>query len=158
MGAYVRKEILMNIDIHNYPTSTDPKVLTAYKIAVMQAYLDGEKIEAHGGSFGWYVTDPTWSWGISVYRVKKPTPQPVLVPWTKETFPTRFLNGGAIFRNVGRADQIKKGWSYNYVEDEGLVASPAPTRGSFASLFACSEYSTDEGVTWSPCGTMEVPK
>ena len=50
---------------------------TAYKIKVMQAYLEGKPIEFVNRYENWEVwqgdREPMWNWANSIYRVKEPT-------------------------------------------------------------------------------------
>lgn len=53
---------------------------TKEKIAVMQAWLDGKKIEATGRhNVLWYEVEgePEWNWGFNTYRIK---PEEVIRP------------------------------------------------------------------------------
>lgn len=58
---------------------------TAEKIAVMQAYERGEKIEAksNGVSTRWSVNyDPRWNWSSFDYRIAAPEPVPHTIDWS----------------------------------------------------------------------------
>lgn len=61
---------------------------TAEKIAVMQAYENGDEIEARVFKFkenAWFSLNnltPAWDWSTQDYRVKpKPAPIPMTIPW-----------------------------------------------------------------------------
>lgn len=61
-----------NINIYEYPT--DPALLPEYRIAVMQAALDGAQVEAMH-SHVWLLVrngDRLWDWVNAKYRIKRP--------------------------------------------------------------------------------------
>lgn len=53
---------------------------TAEKIAVMQAYIDGKKIEYYYGTSQWKecIVEPSWDWSSCAYRIK---PEPKYRPY-----------------------------------------------------------------------------
>ena len=59
------------IDIYNYPT--DQKQLSAYRIAVMQAALEGKPVEFDWDDNIWAASpEPSWDWYRSRYRIAAP--------------------------------------------------------------------------------------
>lgn len=63
---------MSTIDIYNYPT--DEAQLPAYRIAVMQAALDGKPVEWLGFASRWELcADPIWNWSELKYRIAAPT-------------------------------------------------------------------------------------
>jgi hypothetical protein len=65
-----------DINVHEYPEGADNRTLLAYRIAVMQAFLDGKKIEgADSFCTNWRpIASPVWDWIAYRYRVAKPEP------------------------------------------------------------------------------------
>jgi len=61
------------INIYEYPE--DVSLLPEYRIAVMQAALEG-KITERFVSFGWCQCIPCWDWYTEEYRIAKPTIAP----------------------------------------------------------------------------------
>jgi hypothetical protein len=61
------------IDIYNYPT--DPKLVPAYRIAVMQAALEGKRVEYQkmfpkwGEVAEWLPITSSWNWETFRYRI-----------------------------------------------------------------------------------------
>ena len=70
---------------------------TEEKIEVMQAYVDGKKIEINkylDNHKHWIdIKEPTWNWGINNYRVKPEEPKKKCVPLTYEDLLDRVKNG-----------------------------------------------------------------
>jgi len=58
------------IDIYNYPTHPDK--LPAYRIAVMQAALEGKPVECSDAHTDWAFCFPIWNWAKSQYRIAAP--------------------------------------------------------------------------------------
>ncbi len=136
------------INIYEYPT--DLSLLPDYRIAVMQAALEGMQVEAMH-SHVWLLVrngDRLWDWVNAKYRIAKPKK---LVPWTLETAPRgyvlhRYKNGSANVRMV-------LGWF-----EHGLALASwhqITDRELYGNLLANSEHSLDGGKTWLPCGTEE---
>jgi hypothetical protein len=85
------------IDIYNYPT--DPEKLPAYRIAVMQAALEGKLVEFSDGDCDWEPHPcPAWNWSRFDYRIAAPEKtrgqkdEDAYLDWVKDT------------RAVGRRD------------------------------------------------------
>lgn len=65
---------MSTINIYEYPT--DSTLLPAYRIAVMQAALEGKDIECWGNGDSWYeVTNPCWNWSNYRFRIAQPKPR-----------------------------------------------------------------------------------
>jgi len=127
---------------------------TKEKIAVMQAYVNGEKLEILLPSMGWdewrAVGEPHWDWQNIDYRIK---PEPKLRPWNPEEVPvgalmkTKSGNGGR-YMIVGL-------WDFRM---KNLIQLGPPSAESGMSAETAMNnwlYSTDQGKTWLPCGVTE---
>ena len=109
---------------------------TIEAIRVMDAWVDGKSIEcAERNNLKWGDTfSPVWNWNVYTYRIK---PTSKLRPWTPDEVPLgaqmrKLINTSCrwMITVTGNEDQ-RLGWSeYN-------------------------EHSTDNGVTWKPCGVEE---
>jgi len=110
---------------------------TKEAIRVMQAFVDGKKVESMYDGKWASVTVPRWSWDDTQYRIK---PTPILRPWTSDEVPL----GAWIRTLINPANR----WVITYTANE-LVRS---------DWFSDHEHSTDGGKTWHPCGVMEEAK
>ena len=118
---------------------------TKEMIEVMQAYLDGEKIEV-GYNGVWVDIDmPEWSWGIRDYRVK---PKKSYVPFgTADEFLAAQRKHGEVI-----VDKTSGEKSNAYVNKNGTVVSTKIlsnvwTIGCLGTIF--SYYKFSDGT---PCG------
>jgi hypothetical protein len=110
---------------------------TKEAIRIMQAFVDGKKVESMYDGKWASVTVPRWSWDDTQYRIK---PTPVLRPWTADEVPL-----GAWMRDVSKQD-------YRWLIH---TSGNADTRKDWLVGY---EHSTDSGKTWLPCGVMEEAK
>lgn len=62
---------------------SDNKQVTKERIAIMQAYVDGEKIEAYWHGHWYEISEfENWNWEENDYRIKPiPAPIPMTIPW-----------------------------------------------------------------------------
>ena len=118
---------------------------TKEMIEVMQAYLDGEKIEV-GYNGVWVDIDmPEWSWGIRDYRVK---PKKSYVPFdTAEEFLAAYRKHGEFIENKESGEKMNA-----YVDKNGIVILSTAlnctyTFESLGTLFGCYKFSDG-----TPCG------
>jgi len=110
---------------------------TIEAIRVMDAWVDGKSIEcAERNNLKWGDTfSPVWNWNVYTYRIKATSK---LRPWTPDEVPL-----GAQMRNPLNPHYR---WLVNQTEIE-------PVRAEWLS--EGYEHSTDNGVTWKPCGVEE---
>lgn len=128
---------------------------TKEKIKVMQAFVDGKKIEhmmvphdlyAGGpwGPTGDLPYEPLWDWVNYDYRIAN---KPKLRPWKPEEVPVLAMlrpKGAAGFRRDTICSVTPDGYIYignGYIELTKVVDT--------------LEHSTDGGKTWQPCGVLE---
>ena len=80
------------------------------KIAVMQAYIDGARIECQFGKEAWQdIEPPLWNWGLAEYRVlKKPL----------EVFINVYPGGtpGGLFYSTRVSAKQEKGKVYKFIQ------------------------------------------
>jgi len=136
----------MKIDIYTYPDSTDPKVLTAHRAAVMNHWVEGGEFEILNCRGDWIATGhPVWHPHCQ-YRAKRPSAQPTYEPWTFETAP----KGCVLLRHVihGKACDLVVAWTEDglYVDATLVTYSELRSQGWL--------HSTDNGITWHLCGTL----
>jgi hypothetical protein len=114
------------------------KEQTIEAIRIMQASVDGKEIESLcDDEVIWQrVVNPMWSWNTRQYRIK---PTPVLRPWTADEVP---LGAWVRMKNLNMTRSV-------------IVSVSAFNLGI---AFKEYEHSTDNGVTWHPCGVMEESK
>jgi len=122
---------------------------TKEMIEVMQAFVDGKKIEFRIGQGLWFDADsPNWDWISSDYRIK---PEPKLRPWKPEEVPVGALIRGkgtvgcSLILSNGGVDKI----GITYVSKNGIER--ISEEGALEILI----HSTDNGATWKPCGVEE---
>ena len=122
---------------------------TRNAILIMEAYLDGYKIQRCGKHWNpkeslkpdWSDTeDPCWDFDNCYYRRKPIPPTPILRPWTADEVPL-----GAQMRT---AQNCKFRW---------LIDTSGHNRAR-KEWCETSEHSTDGGKTWLPCGVVEEAK
>jgi hypothetical protein len=110
---------------------------TIEAIRVMQAFVDGIPIqcaECHKLNWGDSLS-PVWNWNNFTYRIK---PTLKLRPWNADEVPL-----GALMRPKHNPhDRVLIGW-----------VSVQADRDSWLDE---REHSTDNGVTWKPCGVEEA--
>ena len=110
---------------------------TKEAIRVMQAFVDGNKVEA--STFGelWSTSDdPSWNFTSVRYRIK---PTPTFRPWTADEVPL-----GAQMRRK--------------IDLHRFLIGSVANDGSRKEWLEHNEHSTDCGKTWHPCGVMEEAK
>jgi len=109
---------------------------TIEAIRVMDAWVEGKSIEcAERNNLKWGDTfSPVWNWNVYTYRIKATSK---LRPWTDDEVPL----GAWIRKPINPANR----WVITYTANE-LVRS---------DWFNDHEHSTDNGVTWKPCGVEE---
>lgn len=111
---------------------------TIEAIKVMQAYVDGEKVEYQIRGGHWVAAmPPNWNWPNTQYRIK---PTPVLRSWTADEVPL-----GAWMRTGPNGE-------YRW-----LIDTSGHNIKRKEWLESC-EHSTDGGKTWSACGVVEEAK
>jgi hypothetical protein len=149
------------IDIYTCPANPPLE----YKIAVMQAALEGKPVQQgeKGGSIrgfvkGWYYPSlgaPAWNWALYDYRIdpaSRPAPKKKLIPWTLETAPK-----GCVLLRDGHWRHVSTVWMILLWTSMGVsVPSGCSDGGKFVNwdrLQKEFEYSLDGGKTWAPCGT-----
>jgi hypothetical protein len=112
---------------------------TIEAIRVMQAYVDGKKVEYPISDGQWATTmTPSWLWLYTQFRIK---PAAKLRPWTADEVPL-----GAQVRSK----------SYHPDHRSLITSSGNPIlREGWLNGY---EHSTDGGKTWLPCGVMEESK
>ena len=111
---------------------------TKEAIRVMQAYVDGKKVEYEHPNGIWMLTPtPCWNWNSGEYRIKT---TPVFRPWTADEVPL-----GAWMRSKRNPqDRMLIHWVNSPTDRELWLGK--------------NEHSTDGGVTWKPCGVVEEAK
>lgn len=126
------------------------------KIAVMQAFEDGKKIELRRSNWiEWQPASikglPAWNWEDYDYRI---APESKLRPWKPEEVPVgaimkgKHSTGCSLILGNGAIDNL--GIAY--------VASGGLQRALYDVVCYNFVHSTDQGKTWLPCGVMEVEK
>ena len=111
---------------------------TIEAIRIMQAYVDGKKVEYEHPNGIWMLTPtPCWNWNSGEYRIK---PTPVLRPWTTDEVPL----GAWVLEKANR----ERRWLITDVHDQEF-------RSDLLKLY---EHSTDGGKNWLPCGVVEESK
>ena len=111
---------------------------TIEAIRVMQAYVDGKKVEYEHPDGIWMVTTtPCWNWNSGEYRRK---PAAKLRPWTADEVPL----GAWVLEKANR----ERRWMITDVHDQEF-------RSDLLKLY---EHSTDGGKNWLPCGVVEEAK
>lgn len=68
---------MSTINIHEYPS--DPTLLPAYRITVMQAALEGKEVECYNRynpSWTRIISEPIWDWNANQYRITPPAIAP----------------------------------------------------------------------------------
>ena len=119
---------------------------TRAAILIMEAYLDGHKIQRCGKHWNpkeslkpdWCDTDePCWDFDNCDYRIK---PTAKLRPWTADEVP---LGAWMRFKRNPQ-DRVLLGW-VSVQSDRDLWLDER-------------EHSTDGGKTWSACGVVEESK
>lgn len=141
---------MSTINVYEYPS--DPKELPAYRIAVMQAALEGKPVQTAYPkdypylSWDWMDTAaPSWDWYECVYRIDPAFKPKVLTPWNVDNCPV-----GAQVRHDKGYDRcliISATSTAFYMRDNRFW-----TYGDAAKL---CEHSIDGGKSWLPCGTYE---
>ena len=117
--------------------------------AVMMTWKPGQKWQVKPRrSFctdGWTTLahEPTWKWDSFDYRQK---PEPKLRAWKPEEVPL-----GAWFRYEGNPEC----WCVIFSRDETAIRTPFNRYTFREALEGTYKHSTDNGVTWHPCGIME---
>lgn len=120
---------------------------TQEKIAVMQAFADGKKVECKPHyARSWHVNvEYNWDWEGCDYRI---APEPKLRPWKPEEVPV-----GALVKTKDTGSR----WVLAGINYGGLVLITGD-KNNFRDtkyLFDHYTHSTDHGKTWQPCGAME---
>ena len=111
---------------------------TIEAIRIMQAYVDGKKVEYEHPNGIWMLTPtPCWNWNSGEYRIK---PTATLRPWTADEVPL----GAWILEKANREQR----WLITDVHDQEF-------RSDLLKLY---EHSIDGGKTWSACGVVEEAK
>lgn len=121
---------------------------TKEKIAVMQAFEDGKKIEyATLSCNDWEFNDsPKWDWFRCDYRIAA---EPKLRPWKPEEVPV-----GALYRYKSRRDE-RSVIIGNTPESFQVPVIRNNESIPFDRAMLVGEHSTDGGKTWHPCGIKE---
>lgn len=115
------------------------------KIAVMEAFCNGQAVEfKRDSATQWIkVESPAWDWSSYEYRIKK---APELRAWTFNEVPV----GCAIRLKMNKDIKgiiLRSGNSY-------VTSSIGNNQFNLDALLDY-EYSIDFGKTWHPCGVME---
>ena len=111
---------------------------TIEAIRVMQAFVDGKEVEYKRHDKFWMLTTlPLWNWNSIEYRIK---PTPALRSWTADEVP---LGAWMRFKKV--------------IDDRSILAWTSTQRDRDMWMDE-REHSTDNGVTWKPCGVVEEAK
>lgn len=86
---------------------------TEDKIKVMQAFLEGEEIEARAGESDWHhIEDPSWNWASMEYRIKEKN-YSLDIPWDliKDKWRWAAMDGdGEIFLYTEMPSPATYGW------------------------------------------------
>lgn len=110
---------------------------TIEAIRVMQAWTEGRPVEcAEVNNLKWGDTfSPVWNWNNFTYRIK---PTSKLRPWTPGEVP------------LGAQMRQSANHQYRWLIDRS--ANDGTRRDWLNNGY---EHSTDNGVTWKPCGVEE---
>lgn len=116
------------------------------KIAIMQAHLDGKKVECKANYAGsWHVNKTYgWNWEGCDYRI---APEPKLRPWHPNEVPL-LAHLKTTIGDWSRREVICAVTPDGYV----YIGNGYMT---LKDLMHVRLYSIDYGKTWLPCGTME---
>ena len=124
------------------------------KIAVMQAYADGKRIEWNWKSDRHnnyaITTKPLWNWDEVNYRIHphdlNPKPEKKWRPWKPEEVPV-----GAIARPLADTTSCYLIGAVNI----GGIGLGFLNAESSEFVFTNYEHSLDGGKTWNKCGVLE---
>ena len=118
---------------------------TKEMIEVMQAYNNGEKIEAFYNDVLVDIYIPEWNWEVRDYRVK---PKNSYVPFeTAEEFLTAYRKHGEFIENKESGEKMNA-----YVDKNGIVILSTALNCTYTfenlrTLFGCYKFSDG-----TPCG------
>lgn len=116
------------------------------KIAVMQAFVDGKRIESSRHGEIWdEIKNPCWNWQEYDYRVVR---EPKLRPWKPEEVPV-----GALYKCAGGVSVILASHDNKmfFTNSRGEITYNILDHAAFRGGL----FSTDGGKTWQPCGVLE---
>lgn len=131
------------------------------KIAIMQAHLDGKKVECKANYAGsWHVNKTYgWNWEGCDYRI---APEPKLRPWKPEEVPVgaliRYRSKPHKFAVILGVNTNTEGTGVGILSPSNVIMSEFVTDwftyhgGAFMDRV---EHSIDHGKTWHPCGIKE---
>lgn len=111
---------------------------------VMLAAAEGKQIQVAGKESNLWVDcmySPEWDWAENTYRIK---PTKTLRPWKPEDVP---LGAQTRIDEVPQERDMIVG-----VNSIGVLLANDSGAYPFKDLLELREYSTDGGITWSPCG------
>ena len=112
---------------------------TIEAIRVMQAWVDGKKVECqyHGSKTPSNAPNPSWNWFDCTYRIKSTA---TLRPWTADEVPL----GAWMREKKALHDRRILAWTSSQVDRDMWLDE--------------REHSTDGGKNWLPCGVVEEAK
>lgn len=100
--------------------------LTAERIAIMQAYVDGKEIEFTWRDLGkaWVkISDPTWDWSLNDYRIKPKPSEVYVVEGTQDETGRKFMTSPFITKEgaARRTEEGGRGWTYRIIKYREVV-------------------------------------
>jgi hypothetical protein len=120
------------------------KEKAAQLIPLLQAYTEGKTIQVLAYNKVWNdLGSPNFNDEIESYRVK---PENEYRAWTFEEAPFN-----VIFSPKDKERKLK--FAFYLVNEDGYI-DPFSRRFSFTTMLKDYLYSSDNGKTWLPCGTL----